>query len=182
MYPYHAPQYTFKKLHNKERVATTFVLVQYRSQSLIRYIEQVWTDPSCPHPQRVQVIPPPSGKAGEYYLGTADAVRQNAKLISEHRPALAAAFSSDHIYRINVDAMARFHRESGADISISAVPVAIEEGGHLAFWPPVRMGAFINFRRSRRALRRLRQIPCVNTHQWEIIYLMLTLCWRFCSD
>ncbi len=110
-------------------ISAIFVLVQYRPQSLIRHIQKVWRCSSMSAPQRVQVVPPPSEEQGKRYLGTADAVRQNAKLISEHRPELVGVFSSDHVYRMDVDAMVRFHQECEAEISVAAVPVAIEEGG-----------------------------------------------------
>ena len=61
------------------------------------------------------------------FKGTADAVYQNLHLIERERPDLVAVFAADHVYRMDVRQMARFHRERGAEVSIAAVPVPMEK-------------------------------------------------------
>ena len=59
-------------------------------------------------------------------MGTADAVYQSINLLRIHRPDLVAVFGADHIYRMDVRQMVRFHQEREADISVAARPVPIE--------------------------------------------------------
>ena len=61
------------------------------------------------------------------FQGTADAVYQNRELILRHGPAMVAVFGGDHIYRMDIRQMVRFHREREADATVSALPVPIEQ-------------------------------------------------------
>jgi glucose-1-phosphate adenylyltransferase len=61
------------------------------------------------------------------FRGTADAVYQNLHLIERHKPDLVAVFAADHVYRMDVRQMARFHQERGAEVSIAAVRVPIAQ-------------------------------------------------------
>lgn len=63
---------------------------------------------------------------GGAFKGTANAVYQNLRLIERERPDLVAVFAADHIYRMDVRQMARFHQERGAEVSIAAASVPIE--------------------------------------------------------
>jgi glucose-1-phosphate adenylyltransferase len=72
------------------------------------------------------VLPAGSG-ASAAFRGTADAVFHNVHLIERHRPDLVAVFAADHIYRMDVRQMARFHRERRAEVSIAAVRVPIAQ-------------------------------------------------------
>lgn len=106
-----------------------YLLVQYKSQSLIEHIRQSWVlSPILPQ-QFVTIVPPQMRWGREWFQGTADAVRQNLNLIEQHDPELVAVFGADHIYRMDVRQMANFHRESGADATVAALPVPIEQAG-----------------------------------------------------
>ncbi|MGD2138295.1 MAG: glucose-1-phosphate adenylyltransferase, partial [Gammaproteobacteria bacterium] len=102
-----------------------YLLVQYKSQSLIEHIRQSWVlSPILPQ-QFVTIVPPQMRWGREWFQGTADAVRQNLNLIEEHDPELVAVFGADHIYRMDVRQMANFHRQCGADATVAALPVPI---------------------------------------------------------
>ncbi len=104
-------------------IYSTFVLVQYRSQSLIHHLREGWRL-STPHPDDFLTIVPPQMRLGkEWYQGTADAVYQNFNLIHDFRPDLIAVFGADHIYRMDIGHMVRFHRKKEADLSIAMLPV-----------------------------------------------------------
>jgi len=104
-------------------IYSTFVLVQYRSQSLIHHLREGWRL-STPHPDDFLTIVPPQMRLGkEWYQGTADAVYQNFNLIHDFRPDLIAVFGADHIYRMDIGHMVRFHRKKEADLSVAMLPV-----------------------------------------------------------
>ncbi len=107
-------------------IRTIYLLVQYNSHSLIEYIRKAWTISPLLPDQFVTVLPPQMQKGGEHFLGTADAVFQNINLIEEHRPDLVLVFGADHIYRMDIRQMVRFHQQRQADVSISALKIPLE--------------------------------------------------------
>ncbi len=105
------------------KVYAIYLLVQYKSQSLIEHIRKSWVlSPMLPE-QFVTIVPPQMRGGADWFLGTADAVAQNVNLIRLHSPDLVAVFGADHIYRMDVQQMVRFHRESKADVTVAALPV-----------------------------------------------------------
>src|SRR2546425_7033856 len=62
-----------------------------------------------------------------WYRGTADAVLQNLNLIDDFNADVIAIFGSDHIYRMDVTQMLAFHQAAGADVTIAARPVPVED-------------------------------------------------------
>lgn len=108
-------------------IYSTFVLVQYRSQSLIHHLREGWRL-STPHPDDFLTVVPPQMRVGkEWYRGTADAVYQNFNLIYDYRPDLIAVFGADHIYRMDVGQMVGFHRKRKADLTVAMLPVPVDE-------------------------------------------------------
>lgn len=106
-------------------IHSIYLLVQYKSQSLIEHANQAWVlSPILPD-QFVTIVPPQMHEGPKWYQGTADAVFQNLRLIERHAPDLVAVFGADHIYRMDVRQMTRFHLQHNADVTLSAIPVPI---------------------------------------------------------
>lgn len=104
-----------------------YLLVQYKSQSLIEHIRRSWgLAPIFPE-QFVTIVPPQMREGPEWFQGTADAVYQNLSLIRQHAPDLVAVFGADHIYRMDVQQMAHFHLENDADVTVAALPVPLAQ-------------------------------------------------------
>jgi glucose-1-phosphate adenylyltransferase len=108
------------------RIYSIYVLVQYKSQSLIDHLTGAWRFGGLLRRQFITVVPPQMRGSEEWYLGTADAVYQNLNLIEDFAPDLVAVFGADHIYRMDVNQMIDFHLVKGADATVAALPVAIE--------------------------------------------------------
>jgi glucose-1-phosphate adenylyltransferase len=104
-----------------------YLLVQYKSQSLIEHIRKSWVVSPMLSGYFVTVVPPQMQRGAEWFQGTADAVRQNLNLIEEHDPDLVIVFGADHVYRMDVKQMIAFHLEREAEISVAALPVPVEE-------------------------------------------------------
>src|SRR5512144_2072489 len=65
-----------------------YLLVQYKSQSLIEHVRKAWVvSPTLPH-QFVTMVPPQMQQGAVWFQGTADAVYQNLNLIQEQEPDL----------------------------------------------------------------------------------------------
>ena len=58
-----------------------------------------------------------------WYQGTADAVRQNVPYIVREETDEVLILSGDQLYRMDYRDLVRTHRESGADVTIAAIPV-----------------------------------------------------------
>jgi glucose-1-phosphate adenylyltransferase len=104
-----------------------YLLVQYKSQSLIEHIRNGWVMAPIHSSDFITVVPPQMRGGTEWFQGTADAVYQNMNLVEPSDPDLVAVFGADHIYRMDIRAMARFHCERQADITISALPVPVAD-------------------------------------------------------
>lgn len=109
------------------KIYSVYVLVQYKSQSLIEHIRKAWTLSPIQAEQFITVVPPQMHEGQEWFLGTADAVYQNINLIEEQHPDLVAVFGADHLYRMDLRQMVRFHLEKQADVSVAALPVPLEQ-------------------------------------------------------
>jgi glucose-1-phosphate adenylyltransferase len=63
----------------------------------------------------------------DWYMGTADAIRQNLNLIDGFSGDLISVFGADHIYRMDIMQMVDFHLEKKTKVTIAALPVPISE-------------------------------------------------------
>ena len=73
----------------------------------------------------VFVLPPyQTGKTGEWYKGTANAIYQNLAFIAQYNPDYVLILSGDHIYKMDYAAMIAYHEahEAAATIAVRQVP------------------------------------------------------------
>lgn len=109
-------------------IFSIYLLVQYKSQSLIEHVRENWGLSSVMHDHFVTVVPPQMRFGPEWFQGTADAVFQNLNLVRQHKPALVAVFGADHIYRMDIRQMIEFHLENDACVTIAARPIPVSQG------------------------------------------------------
>jgi len=102
------------------------VLTQYKSDSLNKHITHGWTLSPFLN-QYVDLVPAQMRTGGSWYKGTADAVYQNIFHIHDENPNYVCVFGGDHIYKMDVWQMLKFHKTQTADLTISAIPIPIEE-------------------------------------------------------
>lgn len=108
-------------------IHSIYLLVQYKSQSLIEHVRKAWVLPPILPEHFVTVVPPQMRAGKDWFQGTADAVYQNINLIHQHRPDLVLVFGADHIYRMNIRQMVDFHLEANAAATVAALPVPLEQ-------------------------------------------------------
>lgn len=108
-------------------IYSIYLLVQYKSQSLIEHVRQNWVLSPVIREHFVTVVPPQMRMGPEWFQGTADAVFQNINLIRQHNPELVVVFGADHIYRMDIRQMIDFHLEKDAFVTVAARPVPVEE-------------------------------------------------------
>ncbi len=109
------------------RIYSIYLLVQYKSQSLIEHIRHNWVLSSVIKDHFVAVVPPQMRMGPEWFQGTADAVFQNIDLIRYHNPDFVIVFGADHIYRMDVRQMIDFHMQNEAFVTVAARPVPLDQ-------------------------------------------------------
>ena len=122
---YRIVDFVLSNLVNSD-ISAIYVLAQYKPRSLITHIRTAWAPWSGGARPAIKMVLPDAGSENGSFKGTADAVYQNLHLIERERPDLVAVFAADHVYRMDVRQMARFHQARGAEVSIAAVPVPLE--------------------------------------------------------
>ncbi|MBP3541281.1 MAG: glucose-1-phosphate adenylyltransferase [Clostridia bacterium] len=104
------------------------VLTQYQPLALNAYIGSgaPW-DLDLAH-GGVYVLPPyMTGKTGEWYSGTANAIYQNMQFIEQFDADYVLILSGDHIYKMDYNKMLRDHIKNNADCTIAVREVPWEE-------------------------------------------------------
>ena len=104
----------------------TIVLTQFKSDSLLRHLKKGWFLPPLLD-QFVDAVPAQMRTGNHWYKGSADAVFQNLHHIRNHKADTVCVFGGDHIYRMNVQHMLKFHFDSNADATVACIPCPISE-------------------------------------------------------
>lgn len=102
------------------------VLTQYKSDSLNKHITRGWALSPFLN-QYVDLAPAQMRTGSDWYRGTADAIYQNVFHITDEDPDYVCIFGGDHIYKMDVSQMLDYHKGKNADLTISAIPIPIEE-------------------------------------------------------
>lgn len=120
------------------------VLTQYKSDSLNKHITRGWALSPFLN-QYVDLAPAQMRTGSDWYRGTADAIYQNIFHILDEDPRYVCIFGGDHIYKMQVGQMLDFHKENNADLSISAIPIPIEEASEFGIMEVDDNWRLVNF-------------------------------------
>lgn len=126
-------------------IMAMYVLVQYRSQSLIEHLRRAWRIGGRIKENFITVVPPQMKARGGWYEGTADAVYHNLNLIQDFAPDLVAVFGADHIYRMDIGQMIQCHLEHAADVTVAARPVPLHAAKGFGIIDVDRAGRIVGF-------------------------------------
>ncbi len=99
------------------------VLPQYKSQSLVDHLEAGWNIFSLDLGHYLKVVAPQQRISKDWYLGTADSVRQNLYLIERERPRHVLILSGDHVYKMDYEKLIEFHEAKGAEVTVSVIEI-----------------------------------------------------------
>ncbi|MGD9701770.1 MAG: glucose-1-phosphate adenylyltransferase [Acidimicrobiia bacterium] len=120
------------------------VLTQYKSHSLDRHISQTWRF-STLLGNYVTPVPAQMRRGPHWFSGSADAIYQNLNLISDEKPDLVCVFGADHIYHMDPRQMVRNHVDSGAGVTVAAIPVPIEQAHQFGIIDASPTGKILQF-------------------------------------
>ena len=126
-------------------ITALYVLVQYRSQSLIEHLRESWQIGGRLTRSFVTIVPPQMRAREGWYEGTADAVYQNLNLIHDWEPDIIAVFGADHVYRMDIGQMVHEHLSHDADATVAALPVPVEAAGGFGILETDASGRMIGF-------------------------------------
>jgi glucose-1-phosphate adenylyltransferase len=103
------------------------ILTQFNSVSLHRHITRTYNFDAF-HSGWVQIwAAEQTIESADWYQGTADAVRKQTLEISSSGAKHVLILAGDHLYRMNYKAMAEYHWQNHADITVAVQPVMTEE-------------------------------------------------------
>lgn len=107
------------------------ILTQYNSHSLHRHITQTYHLDAF-HLGFVEILAAEQTPlSADWYQGTADALRKQLFQIRSARADYVLVLAGDHLYRMDYSAMADFHWDHHADITVAVQPVRREEAAGL---------------------------------------------------
>jgi glucose-1-phosphate adenylyltransferase len=102
------------------------ILTQFKSVSLHRHIHRTYNRDMFT-PGWVQILAAEqTHRSGEWYQGTADAIRKQVVEIREASSQYTLILAGDHLYRMNYEGFLEYHEESEADVTIAVQPVSRE--------------------------------------------------------
>lgn len=98
------------------------VLTQYKSASLEEHIARAWRlSPVLDN--YIEAIPAQQRTGLNWFLGSADAVWQCWNVVQDAHADTLLIFGGDHVYKMDVRQMLDQHFETGAHLTVAAVPV-----------------------------------------------------------
>lgn len=109
-----------------------YVLTQFMSVSLHRHIRQTYRFDAFNGGFVELLAAQQTMETGtNWYEGTADAVRKNMRYFDQPGIDYVLILSGDQLYRMDYRDMIKTHQQSGADVTIAALPVSRKEAGSL---------------------------------------------------
>jgi glucose-1-phosphate adenylyltransferase len=103
-----------------------YVLTQFMSASLHRHIANTYKFDMFSRGFVEILAAQQTNESADWYQGTADAVRQNMRYLAAEKCKYVLILSGDQLYRMNFRDLMATHQDSGADVTIAALPVAAE--------------------------------------------------------
>lgn len=100
-----------------------YVLTQFNSVSLHRHIRLTYRFDPFSNGFVELLAAQQTLDESDWYQGTADAVRKNVRYLQQPGIEYVLVLSGDQLYRMDFEAMIRRHVDSGAQVSIAALPV-----------------------------------------------------------
>lgn len=121
------------------------VLTQFNSVSLHRHITRTYNFDHF-HTGWVQILAAEqTPDSSAWYQGTADAVRKQLVEIRATGAKYVLILAGDHLYRMDYRSMARYHAETGAQITVAVQPVSRDDAGRFGVLKRAANGRITEF-------------------------------------
>jgi glucose-1-phosphate adenylyltransferase len=123
-----------------------FVLTQYNSASLNRHIVRTYRFSRFADGFVEVLAAEQTPKSGEWFQGTADAVRQSFPHFDEWTQDTLLILSGDHLYRMDYRKFIARHYDTKADLTISVIPANREAASGFGLLKTDETGRVVEFR------------------------------------
>ena len=127
-------------------VIRMFVLTQYNSASLNKHIATTYRFSPFADGFVEILAAEQTPESGQWFQGTADAVRQVLPHIRDWRIDTLLILSGDHLYRMDYRKFLARHLETNADITISVIPVVPDSASEFGLLKTDPDGRIVEFR------------------------------------
>jgi glucose-1-phosphate adenylyltransferase len=108
-----------------------YVLTQFLSVSLHRHISDTYKFDPFGRGFVAVLAAQQTNESADWYLGTADAVRQNLRYIEDDPCRDVLILSGDQLYRMDFRVLQKAHLESQADVTLAVLPVTAAQASRL---------------------------------------------------
>jgi glucose-1-phosphate adenylyltransferase len=122
-----------------------FVLTQFNSASLNRHISHTYRLDRFSRGFVEILAAEQTPDNPNWYQGTADAVRQAARHLTQHEAKYDLILAGDHLYRMDYAELVEAHRQQQADITIAAQPVDLDTATQMGIFRFDKDGGIIAF-------------------------------------
>ena len=127
-------------------VIRMFVLTQYNSASLNKHVATTYRFSPFADGFVEILAAEQTPESGQWFEGTADAVRQVLPHIRDWRIDTLLILSGDHLYRMDYRKFLARHDESNADITIAVIPIVPDSASEFGLLKTDKDGRVIEFR------------------------------------
>ncbi len=136
------------------------VMTQFNSVSLHRHITRTYQFDNF-HIGWVQIwAAEQTAKSETWYQGTADAVRKQLSEIRATHAEYVLILAGDHLYRMDYAAMAKFHWEHQAAITVAVQPVRAEDASRFGLLKKNASHEIVDFAEKPKDAARLQEMAC----------------------
>jgi len=104
-----------------------FVLTQYNSESLNNHVGQTYKFDAFSRGFVTILAAEQTDEGGEWFQGTADAVRQSMRHLKSHRSKEVLILSGDQLYQMDFRDLLDTHRNNRAQVTVGVIPVARDQ-------------------------------------------------------
>jgi glucose-1-phosphate adenylyltransferase len=122
-----------------------YVLTQFNSASLNRHLSRTYTFSGFSEGFVEVLAAQQTVESPSWFQGTADAVRQYLWLFQEWDVDEYLILSGDHLYRMDYSQFVQRHRETGADITLSVIPIDEKRASDFGLMKIDDLGRVVDF-------------------------------------
>ena len=122
-----------------------FVLTQFNSESLNKHIGMTYKFDIFSSGFVSVLAAEQTEEGGNWFQGTADAVRQSLRHMRRSRARDMLILSGDQLYQMDYRQMLDTHRKSGADATVAVIPVAEDQTSGFGILKMDETGRIVHF-------------------------------------
>ncbi len=122
-----------------------YVLTQFNSESLNKHVATTYKFDVFTSGFVSVLAAEQTEEGGNWFQGTADAVRQSLRHMRRTHGRDLLILSGDQLYSMDYRQMIRTHRETGADATVAVIPVSPEQAGGFGILKMDSTGRIVHF-------------------------------------